>query len=276
VRGFAALCMDEGAMKQFVRDRVDKEALKKAKKDVRDIIVLCCVSICGGLDSKEAFVRALEEVLEQVDHFPGYEHFVSQCTNAFRRVCEDVAHAQLLEAACTSGSSGCGLCDQGAGGSQAGAVDGASMGSSGVGACSHEHGLQDEGGGGGGGSQLEVAPASVGGGVKCSGLGSMAGDGPSLSPVRMRSRSPRGRGSSQLSEVMGMLRVIKRDLDGLKPGNHRRCGPYTSGRRLPNNPHFLHSGGKYFDLRACQEQVSSDCGDDSDSDDFDGCDHRAD
>jgi hypothetical protein len=273
VRGFAALCIE----KKYVRNRVDKEALKKAKKALRDTILWCCVCICGGLDSKPAFVRALEEVIEQMDHFHGIENLVSQCTNGYRRVREDVARAQFLKRACTSGSSGCGPRDQGSGGSQAGAVTGAVTGSSGVGACSHEQGLQDEGGGG---SQLEVATASSGEDVKCSGFGATAGDGRSLSPARRRSRSPRRRDggeSSQIAEVMEMLQVIKRDLEGLKPGYHQQNNPYMPGCHQQNNPHFLDVTSRYPYMPGCHRHVGSDCDDDnvdSDSDDSDGYDAK--
>ena len=286
--------------KKIVRSRVDKDVLKNAQKALRDTIVWCCVSICGGLDSKPAFVRALEEVIEQMDHFPGMENLVSQCTNAYRRVREDVACAQLPKRACTSGGSGCGPRDQGSGGSQVGAVMGAVMGSSGVGACSHEQGMRDEGGGGDGGAvggcQLEVAPASSGEDVNCSGLGATAGDGRSLSPARRRSRSPRrrhGGESSQMAEMVEMLRGIKRDVEGLKPGYHQQnspCmgyhqqnSPYMPGCHQQNNRYFQGVTCRHFYRPEGHQYVGSDCdddNDDSDSDDSDGydqsCNRRAD
>ena len=274
VRGFAALCIE----KKYVRNRVDKEALKKAKKALRDIILWCCVSICGGLDSKPALVRALEEVIEQMDLFDGIEHLVSQCTNGYRRVREEVARARLLERGCTSGSSGCGPHDHGAGGSRAGGVTGAVTGSSGVGACLHEQGLQNEGGGG---SQSGAGSSSSSDDVKCCGLGATAGDGRSLSPARRRSRSPRRRDggeSAQIAEVVEMLRAIKRDLEGFKPGYQQQKNSYMSGRYQQNNPHFLDVTSGYAYMPGSHQHGGSDCEDDkdySDSDDSDGYDAKS-
>ena len=253
--------------KKYVRNRVDKEALKNAKKALRDTILWCCVSICSGLDSKPALVRALEEVIEQMDLFDGIENLVSQSTNGYRRVCEDVARAQFLKRGCTFGSSGSGPCDHGSGGSQAGAVTGAVTVSSGVGAGSHEQGLRDEGGGV---SQSEVATASSGEAVKCSGLGVTAGDGRSLSPARRRSRSPRRRDggeSSQIAEVMEMLQVIKRDLEGFKPGYHQQNNPYMHGRYQQNNLHFLNVTSR--DMPRSHQYGGSDREDDDDDSDSD-------
>ena len=47
-----------GIKKEDVRDRDRKEALKAAKKAVRDVLLWRCTGNALGLDSREALVRA--------------------------------------------------------------------------------------------------------------------------------------------------------------------------------------------------------------------------
>ena len=82
--GLAAL----GIRKEDVRDRERKEALKAAKKAVRDVLLWRCTGNALGLDSREALVRAFEEACR---HTHCDENTVSQLTNGYRRIREELA-----------------------------------------------------------------------------------------------------------------------------------------------------------------------------------------
>ena len=77
-----------GIRKEDVRDRERKEALKAAKKAARDILLWRCTGNSLGLDSREALVRAFEEA---VRHTHCDENTVSQLTNGYRRIREELA-----------------------------------------------------------------------------------------------------------------------------------------------------------------------------------------
>ena len=112
-----------GIRKEDLRDRERKEALKLAKKVVRDILLWRCASYALGLDSREALVRAFEESCR---HTHCDENTVSQLTNAYRRVREELAGGpapknrvadRTQEGGSTSGAAGS---TRGAAGSQGG------------------------------------------------------------------------------------------------------------------------------------------------------------
>ena len=77
-----------GIRKEDVRDRESKEALKAAKKAVRDVLLWRCTGNALGLDSREALVRAFEEACR---HTHCDENTVSQLTNGYRRIREELA-----------------------------------------------------------------------------------------------------------------------------------------------------------------------------------------
>ena len=77
-----------GIRKEDVRDRERKEALKAAKKAVRDVLLWRCTAIALGLDSREALVRAFEKACR---HTHCDENTVSQLTNGYRRIREELA-----------------------------------------------------------------------------------------------------------------------------------------------------------------------------------------
>ena len=77
-----------GIRKEDVRDRERKEALKAAKKAVRDVLLWRCAGNALGLDSREALVRACEEACR---HTHADENTVSQLTNGYRRIREELA-----------------------------------------------------------------------------------------------------------------------------------------------------------------------------------------
>jgi hypothetical protein len=77
-----------GIRKEDVRDRERKELLKSAKKAVRDVLLWRCTGNEMGLDSREALVRAFEEA---VRHTNCCENTVSQLTNGYRRIREELA-----------------------------------------------------------------------------------------------------------------------------------------------------------------------------------------
>ena len=77
-----------GIRKEDVRDRERKEALKAAKKAVRDVLLWRCTGNALGLDSREALVRAFEEACR---HTHCDENTVSQLTNGYRRIREELA-----------------------------------------------------------------------------------------------------------------------------------------------------------------------------------------
>jgi hypothetical protein len=77
-----------GIRKEDVRDREHKEALKAAKKAVRDVLLWRCTGHALGLDSREALVRSFEEA---VRHTHCDENAVSQLTNGYRRIREELA-----------------------------------------------------------------------------------------------------------------------------------------------------------------------------------------
>ena len=75
-----------------------------------------------------------------------------------------------------------------------------------------------------------------------------------------------------------MLRAIKRDLEGFKPGYHQQKNSYMSGRYQQNNPHFLDVTSGYAYMPGSHQHGGSDCEDDeddSDSDDSDGYDAKS-
>ena len=77
-----------GIRKEDVRERERKEALKAAKKSVRDVLLWRCAGNALGLDSREGVVRACEEACR---HTHVDENAVSQVTNGYRRVMEQLA-----------------------------------------------------------------------------------------------------------------------------------------------------------------------------------------
>ena len=77
-----------GIRKEDVRERERKEALKAAKKVVRDVLLWRCTGNALGLDSREALVRAFEEACR---HTHCDENTVSQLTNGYRRIREELA-----------------------------------------------------------------------------------------------------------------------------------------------------------------------------------------
>ena len=77
-----------GIPKEDVRDRERKEALKAAKKAVRDVLLWRCTGMALGLDSREALVRAFEDACR---HTHCDENTVSQLTNGYRRIREELA-----------------------------------------------------------------------------------------------------------------------------------------------------------------------------------------
>ena len=77
-----------GIRKEDVRERERKEALKLAKKSVRDVLLWRCAGNALGLDSREGVVRACEEACR---HTHVDENAVSQVTNGYRRVMEQLA-----------------------------------------------------------------------------------------------------------------------------------------------------------------------------------------
>jgi hypothetical protein len=77
-----------GIRQSDIRDRERKELLKAAKKAVRDALLWRCTGSEMGLDSREALVRAFEEAIR---HTNCDENTVSQLTNGYRRIREDLA-----------------------------------------------------------------------------------------------------------------------------------------------------------------------------------------
>ena len=77
-----------GIRKEDVRDRDRKEALKLAKKAVRDVLLWRCTGNALGLDSREALVRAFEEACL---HTHCDENTVSQLTNGYKWIREELA-----------------------------------------------------------------------------------------------------------------------------------------------------------------------------------------
>ena len=72
-----------------VRDPELKKALKLANKVVRDILLWRCAGNALGLDSREALIRAFEAAC---CHTHCDEHTVSQLTNGYRRILEELAN----------------------------------------------------------------------------------------------------------------------------------------------------------------------------------------
>ena len=77
--GLAALNMHRSDL----RDRWKKELVKAAKKAVRDVILWRCTGCALGLDSREAMVRAFEDVCH---HTACDENTISQLTNGYHRI----------------------------------------------------------------------------------------------------------------------------------------------------------------------------------------------
>ena len=77
-----------GIRKEDVRDRERKEALKAAKKAVRDVLLWRSTGNALGFDSREALVRAFEEACR---HTHCDENTVSQLTNGYWRIREELA-----------------------------------------------------------------------------------------------------------------------------------------------------------------------------------------
>ena len=71
-----------------VREKELKQALKLAKKIVRDILLWRCAGNALGLDSREALIRAFEAAC---CHTHCDENTVSQLTNGYRRILEELA-----------------------------------------------------------------------------------------------------------------------------------------------------------------------------------------
>ena len=77
-----------GMRKEDLSSSEAKEVLKAAKKEVRDVLLWRCCGNALGLDSREALVRAFEEACR---HTNCDENTVSQLTNGYRRVKEELA-----------------------------------------------------------------------------------------------------------------------------------------------------------------------------------------
>ena len=71
-----------------VREKDLKQALKLAKKIVRDILLWRCAGNALGLDSREALIRAFEETCS---HTHCDENTDSQLSNGYRRIHEGLA-----------------------------------------------------------------------------------------------------------------------------------------------------------------------------------------
>ena len=71
-----------------VREKELKQALKLAKKIVRDILLWRCAGNALGLDSREALIRAFEETCS---HTHCDENTDSQLSNGYRRILEELA-----------------------------------------------------------------------------------------------------------------------------------------------------------------------------------------
>ena len=71
-----------------VREKELKQALKLAKKVVRDILLWRCAGNALGLDSREALIRAFEAACS---HTHCDENTVSQLSNGYRRILEELA-----------------------------------------------------------------------------------------------------------------------------------------------------------------------------------------
>ena len=71
-----------------VREKELKQALKLAKKIVRDILLWRCAGNALGLDSREALIRAFEAACS---HTHCDENTVSQLSNGYRRILEELA-----------------------------------------------------------------------------------------------------------------------------------------------------------------------------------------
>ena len=76
-----------GNSKTNAHNRDQKEALKRAKKAVRDVLLWRCTGNALGLDSREAMVRAFEEACRHT-HCDG--NTVSQLTNGYRKIVEEL------------------------------------------------------------------------------------------------------------------------------------------------------------------------------------------
>ena len=75
--------------KEDVRDRDRWEAVKAAKKAVRDVLLWLCAGNALGLDSREAMVRAFQQA---VRHMHGdTKNLISQLTNGYRRIRQELA-----------------------------------------------------------------------------------------------------------------------------------------------------------------------------------------
>ena len=81
-----------GIRKEDVKDRERKEALKAAKKAVRDVLLWRCTGNALGLDSREALVRAFEEACR---HTHCDENTISQLTNGYTRIRQELAGGPL-------------------------------------------------------------------------------------------------------------------------------------------------------------------------------------
>lgn len=81
-----------GILKEDVRDDERKEALKAAKKAVRDVLLWRCTGNALGLDSREALVRAFEEACR---HTHCDQNTVSQLCTGYRRIREELAGGPL-------------------------------------------------------------------------------------------------------------------------------------------------------------------------------------
>ena len=77
-----------GIRKEGVIEREHKEALKAAKKAVRDVLLWRCTGLALGLDSLKALVRAFEDACR---HTRCDENTISQLSNGYRRVREELA-----------------------------------------------------------------------------------------------------------------------------------------------------------------------------------------
>ena len=202
-----------------------KEALKLAKKFVRDILLWRCTGNALGLDSREALIRAFEEAC---GHTHCDENTVSQLTNGYRRIREELAGGPPLRNR-----------------SAASPVDTTQVGGGTDGAAGFQGGQQRlqlqvtgisalEGGGSrGSGSQaaaegLKTGPSLFDPMAPCrldvvlphpaDSADAVPGKGRSLPPTR-RSPGPRSRDavpSLQMAQMMEMMKVMTHNLQDVK------------------------------------------------------------
>ena len=87
-----AMAVIQAIRREDVRDRDRKEALKRAKKACRDKVIWRCLGVSEGFE-REGVVRVFEGACR---HVPVDENTVSQLSNGYRRIREELAGGQVL------------------------------------------------------------------------------------------------------------------------------------------------------------------------------------